>query len=457
MNNIKNILENQKNYFNKGITRNINFRIKMLKALKDAIINHEEDIIEALNKDLKKSKFESYITEIGILIDEINFAIKNVKSWAKPKRVKTPLMHFKSRSYIYKEPYGVALIIAPWNYPFQLVLSPLIGAIASGNCSILKPSEYTPNTSNVISKIFNKAFSRDYIAVIEGDSEVSKALLKEKFDYIFFTGSVPVGKKVMAAASENLVPITLELGGKSPCIVTRDGDIKLWAKRIVWGKYLNAGQTCVAPDYLVVHKSIKEQLIIEMKKSITDFYGEDPSNSKDYVRIINEKHFERLIGLLDKGKILYGGKYNREELYISPTLIDNITWNDPVMEDEIFGPILPILSYENLEDVISMINNHPKPLALYIFSNNKIEIDKIVNSIQYGGGCINDTILHLATPYLPFGGIGSSGMGSYHGKASFNVFTHEKSILNKSNIIDIPFRYPPYNDKNLKLVKKFFK
>jgi len=458
MSNIGMILEKQKNYFNSGATRNLDFRIEKLRTLKKCIVNNEKVILEALWADLHKSEFEAYATEIGIILDEINFAIKHLKSWSKTKKVRTPLTNFLSSSYIYSEPYGVSLIISPWNYPFQLLISPLIGSIAAGNCAMLKPSEYAPCTTKVIMKVIEESFSEEFVCVVEpyGGKESSEALLKEEFDYIFFTGSVPVGKIVMEAASKHLTPLTLELGGKSPCIVDRDADVALAAKRIAWGKFLNAGQTCVAPDYILVHQSVKEELLTEMIRCIKEFFGENPAKSNDFPRIINERQFDRLLGLLDRGSIVTGGEYSKVDKYISPTIIDNINFNDPIMQDEIFGPILPIIEFEDLEEVIKIVNSRAKPLALYFFSTNKKNQERIIEMIPYGGGCINDTIMHVASPYLPFGGVGASGMNAYHGKGSYDVFSHKKSVTRKSNLVDVKIRYAPYNDK-IKLLKKLMK
>jgi aldehyde dehydrogenase (NAD+) len=458
MNNIQLVLEKQRKYFNTGVTRDVDFRMEKLNTLKESIQKNEKEILEALWSDLHKSEFEAYATEIGIILEEINFVMKHLKSWAKTKKVRTPLTHFLSSSYIYSEPYGVSLIISPWNYPFQLTMAPLIGSIAAGNCAMLKPAKYSPKTTEIMAKIIEECFSEEFVAVVEpyGGRESIQALLEEEFDYIFFTGSVPVGKVVMEKAARHLTPVTLELGGKSPCIVDADSDIKLAAKRITWGKFLNSGQTCVAPDYLLVHKSVKKQLLNEIVGCIKEFFGEDPSKSKDFPRIINERQFDRIIGLLDKGNIVTGGEYKKEERYIAPTIIENITWEDPVMLDEIFGPILPTIEFEDLEEVITMVNSKPKPLALYFFSNNKKHQDRIIKMISYGGGCINDTIIHVASAYAPFGGVGASGMGSYHGKGSFDLFSHKKSVIKKSNIIDIKIRYAPYNDK-IKLLKKLMK
>ncbi len=456
MNNIKGIANKSREYFNSGQTKDVSFRIKHLELLKKTIKEREEEIAQALKKDLNKPALESYATEIGLVIKEIDLFINKLEHWSKPDKVKTSLMHFRSQSYIYKEPYGVVLIFAPWNYPFQLLLLPLVGALAAGNTAVLKPSEFAPATANVIAKLIEENFSQKYISVVEGDVEVSKALLKEKFDYIFFTGSKNVGKAVMRAAANNLTPVTLELGGKSPCIINDDASIDLAAKRIVWGKYMNAGQICVAPDYILIHKSVKEEFIMKAKKYIKEFYGENPEESSDYCRIINENHFDRLKNLINDGKIITGGKLNKDTLYIEPTMIDEVTYDDPVMNEEIFGPILPIIEFENVKDVIEKIRNRPKPLALYVFSEDKQLQEMFLKELSFGGGCINDTIIHVSSYYLPFGGVGESGMGVYHGKSSFDTFTHKKSIIKKTTKFDLDLRYPPYKNK-LKWLKKFFK
>ena len=427
----------------------------MLKTLQKSIIAHESEIFDALKKDLNKSPFEAYETEVGITLQELQYVIKHVRSWAKPKRVKTPLLHFKSTSFILSEPYGVVLIMSPWNYPLQLSIAPLIGSIAAGNCTLIKPSAYSPATSAVIAKIVRECFDEGFVAVVEGGREANQALLKEKFDYIFFTGSVEVGKTVMAAAAENLTPVTLELGGKSPCIVDCNTNLEITARRIVWGKCLNAGQTCVAPDYLLVHKDVKNDLLNSMKKYIAEFYGQHPHKSEDLPKIINRKHFDRVKELLNCGKTVVGGQYDEKTLKISPTILDDVSWDEPVMQEEIFGPVLPVLEFDDLSQVIETVNKRPKPLALYLFTTSKQTEKKILENIPFGGGCINDTIVHLATSYMPFGGVGESGMGGYHGRWSFDTFSHKKSILKKSNLIDIKLRYPPYRDK-LSLLKKMF-
>lgn len=450
---IKDLVKRQKEYYGSQKTLELSFRKEALQKLLHAIKENEENIFEALKKDLNKAPFETYASEIGLIYTELKDAIKNLYRWNRKKRVRTPLVHFKSTSYIVPEPHGVVLIMSPWNYPFQLTLAPLIGAIAGGNCAVVKPSAYSPYTSAVIGRIIKECFEESYVAVIEGGREANQQLLKECFDYIFFTGSVGVGKTVMEAASKNLTPVTLELGGKSPCIVHRDADIELAAKRIIWGKTLNSGQTCVCPDYLLVHAEIKDKLISAMKRYIRKFYGEEPCRNEEFPRIVNEKHFNRLKGLLSNGRIVTGGECNQAALQISPTLLDQITWEDPVMQEEIFGPILPVMEYKDISQVISTINSHPKPLALYLFTRSAELEKKIVSCVPFGGGCINDTLVHLATSYMPFGGAGESGMGGYHGKWSFDTFTHKKSIMKKSNLIDVNIRYAPYKNK-LKLLKK---
>ncbi|MEH7203247.1 aldehyde dehydrogenase [Bacillus safensis] len=431
-------------------------RIRILQDLKAAIKQHEKDILQALAHDLHKSEQEAYTTEIGMVYEEINHTIKHLHKWAKPTRAKTPLTHIGSKSMIIKEPYGSVLIIAPWNYPFQLALSPLVGAISAGNAVILKPSELTPAVSQVISTIMKRVFQEDHAAVVEGGVYVSTELLKLPFDYIFFTGSVAVGKVVMEAAAKHLTPVTLELGGKSPCIVMPDADIKLAAKRITFGKFTNAGQTCIAPDYLLVHESIKEKLLREMTACIRDFYGEHPETHPHFGKNVSQRHFDRLSQFLSNGMIVTGGQRNEHELKIAPTILDDITWEDPVMQEEIFGPILPVMTFDSLHEAAHMIKARPKPLALYLFTTNKDTESYILENLSFGGGCINDTLMHVATPYLPFGGVGESGMGRYHGKESFFTFTHEKSVLRQTNRFDFSFRYP--NAKNgLDLVRKFLK
>lgn len=452
------ILKEHKQYFYTGITKDINFRIAQLKKLKDAIRKYEKDILEALYKDLRKNEFEAYSTEIGFVLDSISYMIKNLKKWSKPVKVKTPIHQHPSKTYILYEPYGTVLIIGPFNYPFQLVIEPLIGAMAAGNSAVLKPSESTPNISALLKRLIEETFDKEYIRVIEGEREATSALINSPFDYIFFTGSVPIGRIVMEAAAKNLIPVTLELGGKSPTIVDKTANLDIAAKRIMWGKLINTAQTCIAPDYLIVHKDIKEQLVTKLKITIIDFYSLDASKSKDYGRIVSTRQFDRLASIIDrdKAKVAYGGHYNRGDLYIEPTLLDNASWQDASMEDEIFGPILPILEYSDLDDAITMINARPKPLALYLFTEDAAIEHKVLNSISFGGGCVNDTISHAATPYMPFGGVGNSGIGGYHGEESFKTFSHRKSILKKSTSFNMNIIFPPYKNK-VDLVRKILK
>lgn len=456
MNKVKKILDKQKKFYQTGKTKEIDFRVKNLELLYKAIQKHEKEIMEALQEDLNKANFESYATEIGMVLEEISFMLKNMKGLLRAKRVRTPLAQFPSVSKIYKEPYGNVLIIAPWNYPFLLSISPLLGAMAAGNCTIIKPSNHAPRTSSIIKKMIEDTFDSSYISVIEGGRETNQSLLDNKFDLIFFTGSKHVGRIVMEKAAKNLTPVVLELGGKSPCIVDQTADIKVAAKRIVWGKGINAGQTCVAPDYLLVHKEVKADLIREIKINIEGFFGPNSEENPEFPRIINKKHFDRLKALIETGQVIFGGKSNEAINQIAFTLMDKVAWDDPIMQEEIFGPILPIIEYEDIDEIICLINSRPKPLALYLFTKSKDMEKKVINDISYGGGCINDTVVHLATSHMGFGGVGESGMGSYHGKASIETFSHSKSILKKSNLIDIPVRYPPYG-KKLKLLKKIMK
>jgi aldehyde dehydrogenase (NAD+) len=444
----------QRAFFATGKTKNYDFRIAQLNKLLEIIQANDKLILDAVYADLRKPTIEAYGSEVLITLSEIKYALKHLKTWMKPQKVSTPINLFPSSSYIYTEPLGVALIIAPWNYPFALTIQPLIGAIAAGNCAILKPSEHTPNTSSAIAKIINTNFDPNFITAIEGDIETNQALLTEKFDHIFFTGGTAIGKIVMEAAAKHLTPVTLELGGKSPCIVDVDCNLETTAKRIVWGKFYNAGQTCVAPDYLLVQTSIKSALIEKLLKYVKIFFGENPQQSSDLARIVNDRQFERLVGLLNEGKILIGGQSDKCDRFISPTIIDKVSHNSKIMSEEIFGPILPILDYDKISDAIAIVNSHPKPLALYLFSNNKQNQEQILQEVSFGGGCFNDTIMHLGNPELPFGGVGNSGMGSYHGKASFDTFSHRKSVLKNSFRFDLKWRYPPYK-LTLETLKKF--
>ncbi|KKI93463.1 aldehyde dehydrogenase [Bacillus sp. SA1-12] len=453
---VKAQVQAQKQFFQSGKTRSKEFRISMLETLAEQVRTHEEEICESLKQDLNKSKTEAYLTEIGFLLEEIRFTLKHLDKWMKPEKAKTAKTHIGSRAYKIAEPYGVTLIIAPWNYPFQLQLAPLIGAIAAGNTAILKPSELTPHTSNLLAKLIKEEFDPSYIAVMEGGVETTTNLLEQPFDYIFFTGSVQVGKIVMQAAAKQLIPLTLELGGKSPCIVDETADIKLAAKRIAFGKWTNAGQTCIAPDYLYVHKRIRHQFIDELKSVVLDFYGKNPVENEDYVSIVNDRHYNRLISYMTDGEILFGGQLSNEKRKIAPTLLVPNALTVPVMTEEIFGPILPILEYETIQEVIEFVTSRPKPLALYVFTTDEGVEKMVTESISFGGGCVNDTLMHIATPYLPFGGVGESGMGTYHGESSFTAFSHFKSVLKQTNRFDLSIRYP--NAKNrLKMIKRLMK
>lgn len=450
------LVNKQKQYVRSGATKSVSFRIEQLRKLKQLIQQHEEGIISALQQDLGKPPFEAYSTEIGYVYDSIGYTIKHLHKWAKPKKVRTPIVHFGSKSYIMPEPYGSVLIVGPFNYPFMLVIEPLVGAIMAGNAAVVKPSEFTPNVSKMLVKLLGQ-FDNRLVTVVEGAKEETSALIHAPFDLIFFTGSIAVGKIVMEAASHNLTPVVLELGGKSPCIVDKDANLDLAAERILWGKFLNTGQTCIAPDYILVHESIRESFVVKMKQKLVQFYGENPRESKDYGKIVNERQWDRLNSLIDSSKVVVGGHGDREQRYFAPTIMEGVTWEDKVMEDEIFGPILPILDYKNLNEAISQIQDRPKPLALYLFTNNKQVEQQVLENTSFGGGCVNDTLLHLVTPHMPFGGVGSSGMGAYHGRYSFETFSHMKSVLKKSTAISLKMLYPPYSVKNMNLIKRFMK
>ncbi|MBD2439434.1 aldehyde dehydrogenase [Nostoc sp. FACHB-110] len=453
--NITGLIQKQRDFFQTGKTQEISFRLEKLRTLKQAIAENEQAILQALYADLHKPEFETYATEIS-LVKEITHAIKHLTSWTKPKKAEVPLEFFSYSAKIYPEPLGVVLIIGPWNYPFNLIISPLVGAIAAGNCSILKPSEIAPHTSSLLAQIIGQYFEPEYIAVVEGGVEVSQKLLAEKFDHILFTGGTAVGKIVMEAAAKHLTPVTLELGGKSPCIVDVNINLEHTARRIIWGKFLNAGQTCIAPDYLLVDKSIKQNLLDSLKKIIHEFYGDHPADSPDYARIISQKHFERLSGLLKDGEIIIGGETKPEERYIAPTIIDQVSLTDPVMQEEIFGPILPVIEYTDITEAIALINSRPKPLALYLFTENENLQQQVLQATSSGGVCINDTIMHVAISSLPFGGVGDSGIGNYHGKAGFDTFSHYKSVLRNSFWFDLKWRYAPYQGK-LSFLKRLIK
>lgn len=446
------------NYYHLGETRSYSFRKKELKKLYKSIQHYEPKILDALSKDLHKSAEEAYATEVGVVLAELSHCIKHLKEWMLPKPVSTPMVLLPSSSKILYDPLGVCLIIAPWNYPFQLLLAPLIGAIAGGNCVVLKPSEFTPHTSLIVKELVETTFDKNYITVVEGDGKtvVSQLMNEYRFDHVFFTGSISVGKEIALLAAHQLIPTTLELGGKSPCIIDKDIHLKSTVQRITWGKFTNAGQTCVAPDYLMIHESMKEKVIDGIKKCIQDFYGENPNEANDYARIINENRFNKLSSYLSEGNIILGGKTNKETLYFSPTLMENIHNHASLLQDEIFGPILPIFTFSKIEEVIEKIQEHPNPLALYVFSNNQSVQNKLVENISFGGGCINNTLVHLGNPNLPFGGVAYSGMGMYHGEYSFKTFTRPKAIMKSNVLIDPSIKYPPYTNK-LKLLKLLLK
>ncbi len=441
------IICKQRDFFQTGKTKDINFRFQQLKTLKKVIIEYESAIFQVLKADLNKPELETFATETVLILKEIDYAIKHLKSWTKPQKVAVPVQLLPAWARIYPEPLGVVLIIGSWNYPFQLIIAPLVGAIAAGNCAILKPSELAPHTSRIVCEMLLKHFDQAYIAVVEGGVETSQQLLAEKFDHIFFTGGIAVGKIVMEAAAKHLTPVTLELGGKSPCIVDSDVNIELTARRITWGKFINAGQSCIAPDYVLVNKAIKENLLDAIQGCIQEFYGNNPANSSDYGRIINHQHFERLVNLLKDGKIIIGGQTNPTERYIAPTVIDRVSLTDSVMQEEIFGPILPVIEYTDITEAIAMINSRPSPLALYLFSNNKNLQQRVCQETSSGGVGINNTMMYMSVSSLPFGGVGNSGLGSYHGKASFDTFSHHKSVLHKPFLLDFKFVYPPYKGK----------
>lgn len=452
---IHEIVESEKHFFRTGVTRGVDFRIDMLKKFRKAIIENDELISAALKADLNKQPFESYMCETGLLLEEINFHIKRLKKWSKTRRVKSGIGQLPGKSYVCPEPYGVVLIMAPWNYPVQLCLMPLVGAISAGNCAVVKPSAYAPESSRVISKLIESAFPTGFVTAVEGGRDANKALLDEPFDYIFFTGSVAVGKTVMEAAAKRLTPVTLELGGKSPIIVDETANLPLAARRIAFGKVLNAGQTCVAPDYLMIEKSVEAPFIEEYKKALADFFPD--GDMSGMVRIINDKHFERVCNILDNsGNVVIGGARDAETRFIEPAVLTEVPIDSPAMQQEIFGPVLPVLPYEKLDDCIDFIRSRPKPLALYIFSENKMNQEKVLNSCSFGGGCINDTVIHLASSHMSFGGVGESGMGSYHGRKSFDTFTHYRSVL-KQGKLDVKLRYFPYKSGKEKITRIILK
>lgn len=454
---IKEIIEAQRAFFLGGRTREVMFRIVALKRLKAAITKKQDEIYEALKMDLGKSEFESHMCEVGLVQSELSYMIAHTARFAKDQVVKTPLAQFAAKSYLSPAPYGTVLIISPWNYPFLLTIEPLVDAIAAGNTAVLKPSAYSPATSAVIDSLIRECFPRKYVAVIKGGREENTCLLQQKFDYLFFTGSQAVGREVLRRAAENLTPVTLELGGKSPCIVDETANIEMAARRIVFGKYLNCGQTCVAPDHVYCREELLEELTEAIIREIIRQYGEDPLTNENYGKIINRKHFDRILRLINPEKIAYGGKFNEETLKIEPTIMTAVTWEDAVMKEEIFGPVLPILTFQNIDEVIEAVNEHPHPLALYLFSENKKTIKMVFDSCGFGGGCVNDTVIHLATCEMGFGGFGESGMGAYHGKTGFQTFSHYRSIVDKKTWFDLPMRYQPYTKGNARLIRLFLR
>lgn len=449
---ISQIVQNQREFFATGTTLPVEYRIEALKKLRAALVENEETIAQALQSDLGKTREESYMCETGMVISEISYMLRHIRSFSREKTVPTPLAQFASRSYRKPSPYGVTLIMSPWNYPLLLTLDPLVDALAAGNTAVIKPSAYSPAVSAMLENLLGKLFPREYVAVVTGGRAENACLLEEKFDYIFFTGSKTVGKMVLEKAAKHLTPVTLEMGGKSPCIVDKTANLKLAARRIVFGKYLNCGQTCVAPDYILCHSSVKDPLLEYLKAEIQRQNGET-----SYGKIINRKHFDRILGLIDREKVVIGGEGDADSLQIQPTVMDNVTWDDAVMQQEIFGPVLPILTFESMDQVIETVNSHDKPLALYIFSEDKQVIRRVTSRCSYGGGCVNDVVIHLATSAMPFGGVGESGMGGYHGKVGFDTFTHYKSIVDKKTWLDLPMRYRPYGKLNDTLIHMFLK
>ncbi|OFZ18528.1 MAG: aldehyde dehydrogenase [Bdellovibrionales bacterium RBG_16_40_8] len=453
---INEIFQKQKLLFSSGQTKSYAWRYDMLTRLESLVKENKESLCQALYKDLRKPLHESLISEIAFVLDDIKLAKKKLCRWMKPKCVCTPFYIWPSHSRIYYEPLGVILTIAPWNYPVQLSLSPLIGALAAGNCAIIKPSELSPSTSHLICELIAKYFAENSVAAIEGAIPETTSLLALKFDHIFFTGSIPIGKIVMQAAAKNLVPVTLELGGKSPLIVCKDADLDLAARRLVWGKFYNSGQSCVAPDYLYVHESIAQNFLEKIKNTIHEQFGENEQHSNSYARIVNARSHQRICSLIDKGKIYYGGKTDVNDLYIQPTILTGVSWSDPVMKEEIFGPILPVFTFQNLDEVFAAINAQSKPLSAYLFTQSKKIKKQFIKDISFGGGCINDTVIHLSNPNLPFGGVGDSGMGAYHGYNTFLTFSHKKSVVWRTGLFDLKARYAPYTEKKTNFLRRIF-
>jgi aldehyde dehydrogenase (NAD+) len=454
---IRQILTRQREFFATGKTLDVNYRIDAMRRLRDAIFRREDEINAALAADLGKSRAESYMCEVGLACSELTHMINRVRGYAKERRVSTPLAQFAAKSYVKPVPYGVTLIMSPWNYPFMLTIDPLADALAAGNTAVLKPSAYSPRTSEVLMSLISECFDPAYVAVVTGGRAENSCLLEQKFDHIFFTGSQAVGREVMRQAAAHLTPVTLELGGKSPCIVDSTAKVDLAAKRIVFGKFLNCGQTCVAPDYVYCDEKIHDRLVEAIKQQIKRQFGENPLDNADYGKIINQKHFDRICALIDPNKVVCGGAAQPENFRIEPTVLDGVTWDDPVMQEEIFGPVLPILTYSSIDEATAQINRRAHPLALYLFTENRALVRRITAECQFGGGCVNDTIIHLATSNMAFGGVGESGMGGYHGKSGFDTFSHRKSIVNKRTWMDLPMRYQPYQKIYDKMIRMFLK
>jgi acyl-CoA reductase-like NAD-dependent aldehyde dehydrogenase len=448
------IAETQRAFFRRGMTREIHFRVQQLTTLRKSIVAREADILDALQRDLGRPPAEGYATEIAIVLHEIDLTLRRIRAWAKPRKVRTPTVLLPGTSWIYPEPYGSALIIAPWNYPFQLSISPLIGALAAGNCAVVKPSEAAPHTATLLAGMIGEAFDPACVAVVTGGVAETTALLEQRFDYILFTGGTRVGKIVMAAAARHLTPVTLELGGKNPCIVDASADLDIAARRIAWGKFINAGQTCIAPDFVLAERSIKPALLARLGTAIAAFYGADPKASPHYGRIVNDRHFERLKALLGDGHIVTGGEADAAQRYIAPTVVDGVTWDAAIMQEEIFGPILPVLAFDELEQVLADLEMRPKPLALYVFSASRARQEQVLARVSSGGATINDTFAQFLNTRLPFGGVGDSGMGAYHGKASFDTFSHAKSVVKRSTWPDLRLKYPPYTGRKLAILRK---
>ncbi|MGM9831014.1 MAG: aldehyde dehydrogenase [Paludibacteraceae bacterium] len=451
------IVSAQRAYFRSGATLDIKFRLNALNRLEDAIRRHEADLLTAIKTDLGKSATEAFMCEVGLTLSEISHVRRHLRRWARTACRPTPLTNFPAMSRIVQEPYGVVLIMSPWNYPVLLSLEPLVGAIAAGNCVVVKPSAYSPATSRVLTVLLREAFAPEYVAVVEGGRAENQSLLEQRFDYIFFTGGVTVGKMVMEKAARYLTPVTLELGGKSPCIIDHTADLRLAARRLAFGKWLNCGQTCIAPDYVLVEQSVHDRFLALLFEEIRSQYGTDAFLNPDYGKIINQKHFDRISGLIDSGKVVYGGQTRAETLQIAPTVMDGVTENDAVMQEEIFGPVLPVLTVENIDEAYNFVRDREKPLALYLFTTDSCTKRRFMREVSFGGGCINDTIMHIATSALPFGGVGNSGMGSYHGKKSFETFSHAKAIVKKPNFLDLPLRYQPYAAWKEKIIRLFLR